>query len=249
MKLEELLQILQPNNIQKSVKDDLEQELKSMLEEQLKKIKEKPSKAQVESTIKNILNYFDLKTQPTVEKTLREIIHKEWDSIEKQYKKNIILDEKGKNYIKQATKNVYLDDAIVNFNEELSTRLTDKLGDKDLTLDNLVAELKKTMEDRESRLINIARTESTKAASGARLIAYEQIKKPSDRYVWDTAKDSRVTKTCKRIAERTSNGVTKEELVQIIKEESKKDFPEWTVDELQPCAHYQCRSMPALRRK
>lgn len=40
---------------------------------------------------------------------------------------------------------------------------------------------------------------------------------------------------------RTAQGVPWNDYVQIMKEESAQDFPEWSVDAFAPVPHYQCR--------
>jgi hypothetical protein len=62
------------------------------------------------------------------------------------------------------------------------------------------------------------------------------------KYRWYNAMDYRTTDTCKRITERTKNGVSMEELTRIVKEESEREFPGFWKEDNPLFPHYQCRS-------
>lgn len=90
----------------------------------------------------------------------------------------------------------------------------------------------------------IARTETNRFFQAGRREGYKRAEASQGRkflYCWAGPNDSRTTPTCERIAHRAGEGVEWEELVRIVREESSKDFPDFTVDPDAPTAHWQCR--------
>lgn len=102
--------------------------------------------------------------------------------------------------------------------------------------------LKITGEDKTGGEIeNIVRTEMNALKNKSREFTFKQADPKGERkYSWISSPDSRRTDTCKRISLRTAKGVSLEKLKEIVKEESKKDFPEFIQRDFQ--AHYGCRS-------
>lgn len=95
----------------------------------------------------------------------------------------------------------------------------------------------------DSRAETIARTESAKISAGARRIQYIKIDPEGTQYKYYHIgpNDSRTTDTSKRIKERTQGGVSWDEYVRIVTEESAKDFPTWRVDPASPVAFWNSR--------
>jgi len=234
----------------KKKQNSFETDIKKLFEKakQELKITGTPTRQQAREIAKHIRKYMDVHHLPLIEKELKSIILKEIDTLEKEFNKNILVG-KTDNLITTAINDKRMNEAIENFNDDLYERLSDTISNKDITLDNLVKELNTSMTERESKLINIARTESGKVANQVRIAAYEEVKKPDDKYTWDVISDHRTTDTCKRISNRTKDGVTLEELIKTIQEESIKEFPDWSVDNNQPLAHYMCRSLVKLLRR
>jgi hypothetical protein len=87
---------------------------------------------------------------------------------------------------------------------------------------------------------NIVRTEMQSIRNTSREYYYNQFAKKDAVYKWVSIPDKRRTNTCSRISERTKKGVSIEKLKDIIREESKKDFPEFEPRDWS--AHYSCRS-------
>lgn len=231
--------------------EEFKQELKMLIDKAKKElnISGTPTREDARKIVERVAGYFDKKFYPVVQREIKNVIENELSNLEKQLNVNLVLGKAKDNLISAATDNIYTEDAVKDFNEKLFERLSDVVGDKDITLDNLVDELRETVNKRESDLVKIARTESTKAANGARKIAYESIMKPSDKWKWDIVQDSRTTDVCKKIARRTKNGVSYDKLIEIMRDESSKQFPDWVVDDNQPAAHYQCRGLVHLVQK
>ena len=60
--------------------------------------------------------------------------------------------------------------------------------------------------------------------------------------------DNRTTQLSKNIENLTKNGVSWEKYLSIMKKESKKFFPEWTVNDASPLSHYQSRHIFTFKR-
>ena len=89
---------------------------------------------------------------------------------------------------------------------------------------------------------NIARIESSKVSSAARLTSYRK-ESDFDNFLFDHIgpNDVRTTPTSTRIKARTKGGVPWSEYVKIVIEESAKDFPTWTVNPDYPVSHWNSR--------
>ena len=221
--------------------------MQSLINNALKELKGKFTPEQLEALVAQLIEYFSNSTKPIFENEVRDVAIAEWKKLApKRFTR--LLGDSANEFINSASKNVYAEDAIQKFNLDLTNRLTTTVGDKDLTTERLVDDLRGILDESEGRLRTIARTESTKVANGARLLLYERIKEPEDKYSWDIISDARTTSVCKRIHDRAAKGVTKDELIQIMQEESSKDFPNWKVNTGQPAAHYNCRSLVKLVR-
>lgn len=88
----------------------------------------------------------------------------------------------------------------------------------------------------------IARSEVVAIANDARERVYRAgpIDMEEARFEWLSVNDSRRTKCCEHITERTEGGVTMDELVRIEREEQAQHFPKLTFRRHLP--HPQCRS-------
>jgi len=117
--------------------------------------------------------------------------------------------------------------------------------DQDLDLDTIKSRIEDVTNVAENRVENIARTETTKLAVAARKNSYQKAD-PDNEFLYKHVgpSDGRTTDTCGRIKERTKDGVTWSQYVQILREESRKDFDDWSVSKHAPVAHYQCRHVP-----
>ena len=92
---------------------------------------------------------------------------------------------------------------------------------EEYSMDILVNKLYNIVQDKRPHLETIVRTETGNINNLAREIAYKSIDKDGKfKYKWIGPDDNRTTKICRRITERTKNGVTLEELKKIIREEA-----------------------------
>lgn len=109
-----------------------------------------------------------------------------------------------------------------------------------LDINSLVKDLEQDLDATKGNLRTIVRTESGKVASASRR---QQLVKTGNDYVYQHIgpSDNRETQTSKNITRRTKNGVSWEDYLKIMKEESAKEFPKWSVDDNAPLSHYNSR--------
>ncbi len=127
--------------------------------------------------------------------------------------------------------------------DKLTTAMTTSVpaGEVDRIVDDMIDTSK-------SRYGEISRTILGSLFNEANRRGYQLIEadlglKPEEaKYVWVNPLDYRTTETCRKIFERTKEGVTMEELTKIVKEESEKQFKGFWKEDNPLYPHYQCRS-------
>lgn len=126
--------------------------------------------------------------------------------------------------------------------QQLNTSLRDTISKHGYDMNKIKQTVKEVTDVTTSRANTIARTESNKISNAARQKAYEKID-PNDegKYDWIGPNDNRTTDLSQRIKNRVGNGVSRQELIRILEEESGKDFPEWVVNPVAPASHYNSR--------
>ena len=142
-------------------------------------------------------------------------------------------------------------EAFTNLSVDNSNRIRDTINtafsSKDISIDNLVNNLEEDLDATKGQLRNIVRTETGKISAGARK---EQLNKTGAEYTYFHIgpNDNRTTQLSKNIENLTKNGVSWEKYLSIMKKESKKFFPEWTVNDDSPLSHYQSRHIFTFKR-
>jgi hypothetical protein len=128
---------------------------------------------------------------------------------------------------------------IVAVNNAIITAYQNPRG---LTIPSLTKDLQRAANIADYKAELIARTETSKVQAAARRNSYLQAD-PEDRglYRWIGPEDHRTTATSRRIKARVGLGVSWRELINVIKEESKKEFPKWIVNDDFPVSHYNSR--------
>jgi len=159
--------------------------------------------------------------------------------------KDVIFNDNDKNIIYNYSNSKLLWQAYANTNVAITKKINSIIASnyEDGVFDMTAAKkqfLKEIPELSKNRINTILRTEN----SNIRRLALEQTYNKLDpegefRYKWIIARDSRTTNICKRIAMRTSKGVSMEDLKRIIEEEA--DPKTYTPD--RPFSpHLNCRS-------
>lgn len=133
-----------------------------------------------------------------------------------------------------------LTDELIERTNEILTRAYQTPGGVDRR--KLEAQIEEATGLANHRAENIARTETGKVSAAARKNSYQKDDRfQTFRFRHIGPDDQRTTKTSKRIKQRVGSGVPWDEYVQIITEESAKDFPTFKVDPEAPISHFQSR--------
>lgn len=221
--------------------------IKKEVDKFFKKFKRKPSEEELREAITK-LNFSlqgDLKN--ATDKLFKETYLKEADKVGKELGINVLFDVSDKNALKVLATQDVLSKAYVGLTTKLVGELNEVIveGFRDPTLmtpEKLKEKIKEIADVSDFQAENIARTETSKVSVAARKNSYS---KERDFEVFKFKhigpNDNRTTSTSKRIKDRTKLGVTWENYVKIIEEESIKDFPQWTVNKDFPVSHYQSR--------
>lgn len=178
----------------------------------------------------------------------RRIYVEEMDRVGKDLGVNILFSERDSNALQWLRTNPDLLKAYSNIGEDVSDKIQGIISDafhdpSQMRASAISKRITEVSGFARHRAENIARTETGRVSAAARRISYSKEATPDKPFLFSHIgpADGRTTPTCVRIAKRTAGGVPYDEYVQIMAEESAKDFPEWTVDKEAPQAHYQCR--------
>lgn len=181
------------------------------------------------------------------DRLFKQIYSEEMDRVGEQLGVNILFGAKDQNALEWLRTNPALLSAYSSLAEDTINDVHSIISDafnnpEHLRIDSITDRIKEVSNVTSHRAEVIARTETGRVAAAARRISYQK-EDDSDNFLYSHIgpKDHRTTSCCERISRRTSNGVSYNKYVEIMAEESAKDFPEWTVDKLAPQAHYQCR--------
>lgn len=177
------------------------------------------------------------------------VYNEEVEQVERQLGVNITfdsIDEEAVRYLKsQPVLQQSFNDLSKNVADKIQQVLLSAYSEqRGIDLNRISKEIEEVAGVAESRAELIARTETSKVSAAARKNSYakeEEARGVKFKYRWIGPTDGRTTDLSKRIKRRTSGGVTYDEMINIIQEESRKDFPEWTVDPNAPVSHYQSR--------
>lgn len=232
------------------IESKLSKDLKKELDGLIKSLKfgnknKKDLKSKIDSLSKKFVK--DLKSKAS--KDLKKIYIETVDKVEKELDRNFTFGEVDENAVEAIKDSKVFSETFEGVGKETTNRLNNVISEafkdpKKFTIGSLIKELKEQAELSEGRLALIARTETTKISNAARIISYQKADEKGDfKFKWLGPDDARTTKTCKAIKKRTINGVSMDELLKIMKEESKKDFPEFEVTKNSPIPHYACRHL------
>ncbi|RME52495.1 phage portal protein [Candidatus Woesearchaeota archaeon] len=217
------------------------------IQERMKGLKKKPTPAQLKKIAKEIQDKLTPELKKTADKLIEAHYKKAMREAEKELGKKLGFGDKDLEAIKTLQTQKVLTEAFAGLSKELAKGIHEIIKDayktgQGLTTRKLQKRIQELTDLAEHRAENIARTETGKVSAAARINQYRKAD-PENKflYKWVGPDDHRTTRTCKRIMQRTKNGVPFDELVRIIEEESKKDFPDFTIDKDAPVAHYQCR--------
>lgn len=216
-----------PPKEQKDEADDLEDELKDELQkivEREVRLGRKPTPAQMKNLAEKIGWKLKSRLQKLTATEIKSVYKDAIAQVEKETKLDIGFGEVDENAVEVVTKSKIFRDAFDHYDKAIRNDVMESMKAsirKNLTLGEIVDELKKTIEAREGSLMRIARTESQNVQTLARNNSYNKVDKEGKfRYKWIGPDDWRTTKYCKKIQKRTANGVTMKQLKEIIQAEA-----------------------------
>lgn len=230
--------------------------LESMFSKELRKIisglnlTRKPTPQELDDITRKLAKQIDKKLRVKGANSIKAIYNKASKKVASEFSTKFTSTPSDKVAIDSLKQDPKYLEAFAGVSQEVSMKVRerieskyDALGEtKGVSVDEIEKEIKGILSESKGQIKTIARTELAKISNRAR---YEQYNK---RESFRTMKfkhigpvDNRTTPTSKRIMARTQNGVSWNEYVQIVKDESSKDFPDWTVDETAPVSHYNSR--------
>lgn len=225
---------------------ELALKLKEIIEKFFKKLGKKPEVDELDDLLVDVNGQMGRELKASVEREIEREYKKSMDQVERESNQNLLFTQNDKNMVEALVNQDVLAQAFSGVTNKVAEKIrgviSESLSGDGLSISQISKQIEEVSDLAAHRAENIARTETSKVQSAARLNSYKQM---GD---FDSAKfehigidDNRTTATSKRIKERTRGGVSWNDYVKIMKEESAKDFPEWRVDENYPVSHYQSR--------
>lgn len=221
--------------------------IKEQVESFVKRYKQRPTEQQLRTIISKINKNLVSNLMLSNNKFFKDTYLKEMTKIEKDLGINILFDKIDQEALGVLSNQDVLNKAYANISSKLTTEINNVITQayrrpEGLSTEKILKDLKDAVDITDYHAENIARTETSKVSAAARLNSY---KKEEDfataLFKWIGPSDHRTTEVSKRIKSLTMDGVPWDQLVNIVKQESAKDFPEWRVDPNFPVSHYQSR--------
>ena len=227
-------------------KDNPEKQMESALMNELEKLlskfdtKTRPTKAELDKKIKETVKDFDKAVKTKSSRKLKAIYQKAAEDLGKDIGQDFVMSTEDKNVIEALKKQPKTQKAFANMSNNLSDKLREVVQDaysrKDFSIEKVMEELRETVNETESSLTRIARTESSKVAIAARKTQYDKTG-VEYKYFHIGPNDNRTAEVSKAVVNKTKNGVTWKEYVDIMRKESKKLNPKWTINPDFPITH------------
>jgi len=234
---------IQKSDFQKAVKlpKKVELEVESMLDKELGEIlkefdmKRKPSKANMTKKLDKLMDKLNKRLNKKSSTFIKKIYGDAKKIAEKDIGMSFTLTGVDKNVIETLKRDPTYRKAFTGMTAGLSKNITQIIKDayKDpskFTIDNIVKNIRGSLEQSESNLRTIARTETSKISIASRKTQYD---KSGFNYVykWIGPSDNRTGADSTEIKKRTEKGVSWDELVKTIQDVA---GPDWKVDPIAP---------------
>jgi len=121
---------------------------------------------------------------------------------------------------------------------------------EDISIDNIINSINDSFEATKGDLRVIVRTEVGQIANSSRKAQLDKTGVEYEyKHIGPKFGDGRTTVTSKNIMDQTKNFVSWDKYLNIVKTESKKEFPLWEVNPTSALSHYQSRHTFSFRRK
>lgn len=221
--------------------------LKSEISKFLVKFKRKPTEKELQKQIqninKNLIEQLKEGSSGIFEKEYKRAIQE----VSKELSSNFQFEHTDKEAVKVLINQDVLHKAFAGISLKAAEGIRDIIDTayrqpEGLTGREIEEKIKELAGVTDSRAETIARTEIGKVSAAARKNQYMKAD-PEGRFMYKHLgpDDHRTTPTCKRIIARTQKGVSMQEYIKVLEEESRKDFPDFSVSKEAPIAHYNCR--------
>ncbi len=233
---------------------EVENALLNELEKLLKRFDTKtiPSKEELDKKISETVKEFDSVVKTKSAKKLKAIYLKAMNDLGKELGRTFTLNDIDKNIIEALKREPVYQQAFANVSQRLSDKLKDVVIEAyaqpgGISINQIVDDMRDEAEDVEANLRTIARTETSKISAASRRVQYEKTGEPY-KYFHIGPNDDRTTPQSREIVERTQNGVSWDEYVDIVQEVAKKYIPNWVVNKDAPISHPNTRHTFIARR-
>jgi len=246
----DVIKAIKPTKAQvKEIENALDKELKEILKEF--DFKRRPNESTLKAKIDKIMKSLEKKLNKKSSTFIKKIYEKAKSDAEKDIGKKFALIEKDKNIIEALKRDPTYRKSFSNITTSLSNNIKDIItkaydDPKTFTIDNLVKDMSKQVDESTGHLRTIARTETSKISIAARKVQYD---KTGVDYLfkWIGPDDDRTGEDSKLIKKATEKGVTWDELVSIIQ---KVAGTGWTVNKEAPIPRPNTRhTFIAIRKK
>lgn len=221
--------------------------LKEQLDDFIKKYKRMPTQKELSLRIEKVRTELKKELHQASENLFKKMYTDATEEVEKEIGFNFAFGKRDEQAVKTLANQKVLSESFSGLSQQVAGKLQDILIDtyqsKDgINFQELQKRIAETAEIADSHAELIARTETSKVSAAARRNSYFQAYEEHElKFKHVGIQDNRTTRTCRAIRDRTKQGVSWQEYLSILKEESNKDFPDWTVDDEFPVAHFSCR--------
>ena len=228
---------------------ELEKSMQTVLEDFIHTYKRRPSKRELDKLRQNLFTKIQGKIKQVTDREFTKIYKENVALLSKDLSIPLTINKIDTNALFLIKNNPILYRSFANMSTKLSNKVSDIIFDsykdpKGIDLNKINDMIKKVSGVSSSIAETIARTETSRISNTARFISYKKDPRFNDfKFKWagPPASEPRTTSTCANIMRRTKNGVSWDKLVEIVTEESAKEFPKFNVDPVLLVAHWNCR--------
>lgn len=226
---------------------DLSNKLQKEIDKFIKTFKHRPTEAELSKVIAKINLNLKSELQASTSGMFSKIYNKELAKVGGELGVKIPFTHIDQGALLVLANQNVLSNAYSGLTDELTKNLKKIIVDayrdpKGLSTQAITRKISEAVSISDFRAETIARVETSKVSAAARKNSYEK-EGGLDKFLFKHIgpNDGRTTDTSKRIKARTKNGVTWENYIRIVEEESAKDFPKWKVNKDYPVSHYNSR--------
>jgi hypothetical protein len=237
-----------PKEVEQKVNSSLEKELNEVLKE-LTKYQNKPSKAQLKKKVGDVMKLLEKRLNKKSSTFIKKIYEEAKALVDKETNLNLPFGEQDKNVIEHLKRHKGYRKSFDKMTKTLSDNIMEVIenaySNNNVAIGAITKELRGQFEQSESKLREIARTETSKISIAARKTQYDKTGYEYD-YFWIGPNDNRTGEDSKKIKELTKNGVSWDNLIKIMQ---KVAGDGWEVDSIAPIPRPNTRHTFIAKRK